>query len=253
MHNWLQLHYQAQIPSMSRSRYLVNVMEPPLISYECLQSRATQLSMDVLGNFLGEIMWESTRNIRSPSLLSVHLGSLRDFHAKLPIDLCLRPSNKTESSSWLFGGTNCRHKASILSIHTLHLGIKGKLLQTDLLQLCDDPQTSDGMQSTTGYGGQCIDSAKMIIEICDDVSRSGLLLRGHWIALQFLFSAVLMIVADCVRVARIGQMEAWNENHNYIARGVSILQSGRRGSSMVKYQVETVNKILRSLTLLYGK
>jgi len=144
-----------------------------LISYECLQSRATQLSMDVLGNFLGEIMWESTRNIRSPSLLSVHLGSLRDFHAKLPIDLCLRPSNKTESSSWLFGGTNCRHKASIvsrgfhqcldmcahvvgmkLSIHTLHLGIKGKLLQTDLLQLCDDPQTSDGMQSTTGYGGQ---------------------------------------------------------------------------------------------------
>jgi len=23
---WLQLHYQAQIPSMSRSRYLVNVM-----------------------------------------------------------------------------------------------------------------------------------------------------------------------------------------------------------------------------------
>ena len=117
---------------------------------------------------------------------------------------------------------------------------------------------------------ESIDSAKMIIEICDDVSRSGLLLRGHWIALevvrsadlfghtnlwyrQFLFSAVLMIVADCVRVARIGQMEAWNENHNYIARGVSILQSGRRGSSMVKYQVETVNKILRSLTLLYGK
>ncbi len=38
---------------------------------------------------------------------------------------------------------------------------------------------------------ESIDSAKMIIEICDDVSRSGLLLRGHWIALEVVRSADL--------------------------------------------------------------
>ncbi|KAF8855949.1 hypothetical protein BDZ45DRAFT_745954 [Acephala macrosclerotiorum] len=223
LHNWLQLTSHTSKIVIAETEYMINMMEPPLFYEECLNSRLTQMNMRVLSSLLKEVLRDSARSqpaITSPPLLKVHLRSLSRFYSELPIYFCLQPYIEG-SSSRLVDGANERQKASIAM---LYLGIKCQLLHPALVSLIRDSQMEVGSSAIIDYANQCVESAKMIVAICEDVSNSGFQLKGHWIVLHFLFNSICIIILNCVRAEKTDEIDAWSENMDYINKGMKLLQ-----------------------------
>ncbi|CZR59466.1 uncharacterized protein PAC_09358 [Phialocephala subalpina] len=249
LHNWQLLNSCKSKLSITDTEYMINIMEPPLLYEESLNSRLTQMNMSVLSSLLKEVLRDSARchpAITSPPLLKVHLRSLSKFYSDLPICFCLQPSIQ-ESGSRLVDGANDRQIASILNIHVFYLGIQCQLLYPALISLVHDSQIGGGSSAMIDYASQCVESAKAVVELCGDVSNSGFQLKGHWIVLHFLFNSICVMILDCVRAEKAGQMDVWTENLEHINKGLKLLQGIADGSPVVGYRMAAANTFLKSL------
>ncbi|KAE8448972.1 hypothetical protein EG329_008768 [Mollisiaceae sp. DMI_Dod_QoI] len=251
LQTWLQLNGHDTKFRISETRYLINMMEPPLISEEYLNSRLTQMNLGMLSSMLKEVLRDGTRSETSSlSLISVHLNSLSRFHSELPIYFCLRPNSAgvgEPASSRLVDGAKPRQKSSILNIHVLYLGIKCQLLQSALIGLLHDPPTVNQNSTMMEYANQCVEAAKAIIDLCKDIRDSGYELKGHWIVLHFVFKAMLIMVLDAVRAQKSLRIDVWNENWGYISVAAKLIDDGANGSPVSGQRVAVVKSVLELL------
>jgi hypothetical protein len=164
---------------LSDTSHFIDPETPPIQSDDDLNSRLTQMNLSVLGGFLREILKDRQKTLKlSTSIVAVHLKSLQRFYADLPIDFCLQPP-RAGTTSRLTNGSSDRQKTSILNIHSLYFGTVCYLLQPSLVEAL---QAAKEDQSVTHFS-LCINSAKELIQLCQEIFDSGYSLSGSFMAL----------------------------------------------------------------------
>jgi len=246
----MQLRDNRTSSRLPETEYLINMMEPPLLSEECLNSRLTQMNMSALSSLLKEVLQDGIRSETSTtsySVINIHLQSLQRFHSELPIYFCLRPTLESEKpgSSHLVDGANARQKASILNVHVLHLGIKCQLLQPALIQLLQHTKTET--LALIDFASQCVESAREIVEICREVVGSGFEVKGHWVVLHFLFKALLITTLAAVQAQRDHKIDNWNEAVETISTAVKLLEGSSHISLLATPEMDQIDTFLESL------
>lgn len=172
------------------------------------------MNLSVLGGFLREILKDRQKTLKlSTSIVAVHLKSLQQFYADLPIDFCLQPP-RAGITSRLTNGSSDRQKTSIvgpqlLLPHIYRTDVRIVKYTFVVLRNCllssttffsrslasrERGSISDTLFSlvvirpihllfTIGSQTHSINSAKELIQLCQEIFDSGYSLSGSFMAL----------------------------------------------------------------------
>jgi len=152
------------------------------------------MSISSISNHLRDII-----KAKDPSslLYDLHLNALDSWHANLPLYLCLQTPS-SDDSRMICQEASYQQKTAILTVQSLFLGIVCELLQPALLTVLQN-QSSSSEDYLKLYARRCVQSATILVRLCDEIVANSFCLSASWIVQHFLFSATLILIVDMTR------------------------------------------------------
>jgi len=225
------LQPQTTTRQLSEPSYFLDVEQPPLLSIDCYNGRFVQMSIGAISNILQEIIKDRRDSTKKPSALlyKTHLKALDSWHAELPQYLCLQTPS-SEDTRMVHPEASYKQKTAILNVQSLFLGTVCELLQPALMVVLQDPASSVDNELQV-YARRCVQSATVLIRLCDEIVTSNYPLSASWIAQQFLFNAALILIADLNRKESFEESVSREEHIECIQISENLLNLGTTSSS----------------------